>query len=213
MIHWGLELFKECFLFIHHATSIMPMVMPQRLQILIAIIFQAIHFYKQHWKTSSVRMIRDLVKWRHPQTKVPFSEVLTFGSLDNLFLWYYLWNQGSGVKVGKFFFFFFFFKRFYLFIFRQRGREGERGKRQCVVATRTPPAGDLALNPGIVPWVGIQLVTLWFADWFSFFIYIYLLIMLLQLSHSRPPPPLNSILLTPSLPHSPSIVHIHGSYL
>ena len=200
MIHWGLELFKECFLFIHHATSIMPMVMPQRLQILIAIIFQAIHFYKQHWKTSSVRMIRDLVKWRHPQTKVPFSEVLTFGSLDNLFLWYYLWNQGSGVKVGKFFFFFFFFKRFYLFIFRQRGREGERGKRQCVVATRTPPAGDLALNPGIVPWVGIQLVTLWFADWFSFFIYIYIY-WLCYYSCPIPAPPPHS---TPSCSPFPS---------
>ena len=32
-----------------------------------------------------------------------------------------------------------FFKRFYLFIFRQRGREGERGeKHQCVVASHAP---------------------------------------------------------------------------
>ena len=46
-----------------------------------------------------------------------------------------------------------FFKRFYLFIFRQRGREGEREgeKPQCVVASHTPPAGDLACNPGVCP--------------------------------------------------------------
>ena len=35
--------------------------------------------------------------------------------------------------------------------------------------------------------------------------------MLLQLSHF--PPSLHSILPTPSLPHSPSIVHVYGSYL
>ena len=44
---------------------------------------------------------------------------------------------------------------------------------------------------------------------FSFFIY--LLIMLLQLSHF--PASLHSILPTPFLPHSPTIVHVHGSYL
>ena len=38
----------------------------------------------------------------------------------------------------------FFFK--IVFIFRQRGREGEREgkKHQCVVASGTPPTGDLA---------------------------------------------------------------------
>ena len=43
------------------------------------------------------------------------------------------------------------FKRFYLFIFKERGREGEREgeKHQCVVASRTPPTGDLAHNPGM----------------------------------------------------------------
>ena len=37
-----------------------------------------------------------------------------------------------------------------LFIFRQKGREGEgeREKHQCVVAPYTPPTGDLAHNPG-----------------------------------------------------------------
>ena len=45
------------------------------------------------------------------------------------------------------------FLRFYLFIFRERGREGERGevKHQCVVASWAPPIGDLACNPGMCP--------------------------------------------------------------
>ena len=42
---------------------------------------------------------------------------------------------------------FIFFKYFiYLFFNRGGGREGE--KHQCVVASRTPPTGDLAHNPG-----------------------------------------------------------------
>ena len=45
-----------------------------------------------------------------------------------------------------------FLKIFYLFIFRERGREGERGeKHQCVVTSRVPPTGDLAHNPGMCP--------------------------------------------------------------
>ena len=45
------------------------------------------------------------------------------------------------------------FLRFYLFIFRERGRDGEREgeKQQCVVASHTPPTGDLAHNPGMCP--------------------------------------------------------------
>ena len=44
-----------------------------------------------------------------------------------------------------------FFKLF--FIFRESGREGERvgEKHQCVVASHTPPTGDLACNPGMYP--------------------------------------------------------------
>ena len=43
------------------------------------------------------------------------------------------------------------FLRFYLFIFRERGREGEREgeKHQCVVASSAPPTGDMACNPGM----------------------------------------------------------------
>ena len=45
------------------------------------------------------------------------------------------------------------FKRLYSFIFRQRGREGEREreKHQCVVASHVPATGDLAHNPGMGP--------------------------------------------------------------
>ena len=41
----------------------------------------------------------------------------------------------------------------YIFIFRERGREREREgeKHQCVVASRTPPTGDLACNPDMCP--------------------------------------------------------------
>ena len=40
-----------------------------------------------------------------------------------------------------------------LFIFRQRGREGEREeeKHQCVVASCMTTTGDLAHNPGMCP--------------------------------------------------------------
>ena len=46
-----------------------------------------------------------------------------------------------------------FYKGFYLFIFRERAREGEREeeKHQCVVASRTTPTGNLARNPGMCP--------------------------------------------------------------
>ena len=57
-------------------------------------------------------------------------------------------------------------------------------------------------------WVKLHLSTFFF----SFFFLIYLSIMLLQLSHFLPHS-LHSILPTPSLPHSPPIVHVHGSYL
>ena len=46
-------------------------------------------------------------------------------------------------------FFGLFFKDF-IYLFLEKGREGERGeKHQCVVASRTPPTGDLTCNPGM----------------------------------------------------------------
>ena len=46
-----------------------------------------------------------------------------------------------------------FFKSFYLFIFRERGREGEKEgeKLRCVVVSRMPPSGDLSRNSGMCP--------------------------------------------------------------
>ena len=46
-----------------------------------------------------------------------------------------------------------FFKDFYLFIFTQTGREGEREgeKHQCVVAFHASTTGYLAHNPGTCP--------------------------------------------------------------
>ena len=46
-----------------------------------------------------------------------------------------------------------FLKRFYLFIFRQWRREGEREgeKHQCTVGSCVPPNGDLACNSGMCP--------------------------------------------------------------
>ena len=47
----------------------------------------------------------------------------------------------------------YFFKRFYLFNFRERGREGEREgeEHQCVIASCIPRTGDLAHNTGMYP--------------------------------------------------------------
>ena len=46
-----------------------------------------------------------------------------------------------------------FLKIIYLFIFRERRREGERvgEKHQCVVASHVPQTGNLAHNPGMCP--------------------------------------------------------------
>ena len=44
------------------------------------------------------------------------------------------------------------FQRFYLFYFQRKvGREKEREKYQCVVASQVAPTGDLACNPDMFP--------------------------------------------------------------
>ena len=55
--------------------------------------------------------------------------------------------------LANFIIFFNFLKRFYLFFFKEKGREGERQgeKHQCVVASHMPPTGDLAHNLGMCP--------------------------------------------------------------
>ena len=41
----------------------------------------------------------------------------------------------------------------YLFILRERGREGEKEgeKHQYMIASHAPPTGELARNPGVCP--------------------------------------------------------------
>ena len=41
----------------------------------------------------------------------------------------------------------------FIYLFKEKGREREREgeKHRCVVASFTPPTGDLAGNPGICP--------------------------------------------------------------
>ena len=62
-----------------------------------------------------------------------------------------------------------FLKKGFIYLFVERAREGEREgeKHHCVVASHIPPTGDLAHNPGMCPRLGIELVSLWFADWCS----------------------------------------------
>ena len=58
--------------------------------------------------------------------------------------------------------FLFYFKFLFIFYFLEKGRKRERGeKHQC--ASRVPPNGDLAHNPGMCPRLGIEPVMLWFA--------------------------------------------------
>ena len=74
------------------------------------------------------------------------------GPLDMLFLKCFL-RQGIFLLLFKYCVLILFLKRFYLFISRQKGREGERKgeKYQCVVASRTTHTGNLARNPGMCP--------------------------------------------------------------
>ena len=55
----------------------------------------------------------------------------------------------------------------YLFIFTERGREGEKKgeKHQCLVASHTPLTGDLPHNPGMCPRLEIKPATLCFTGW------------------------------------------------
>ena len=44
-----------------------------------------------------------------------------------------------------------FLKRFYLFLFLERGEGWKKGREISVVASRVPPTGDVARNPGMCP--------------------------------------------------------------
>ena len=61
-----------------------------------------------------------------------------------------VWPELRTMALGGNFSFFFFFKQLiYLFLERGEGREKEREKYQCVVASHVAPTGDLACNPGM----------------------------------------------------------------
>ena len=55
----------------------------------------------------------------------------------------------------------------YLCTFREGKKGRKREKHQGVVASSTPPAGDLARNPNMCPRLGIKPGTLWFEGWQS----------------------------------------------
>ena len=69
----------------------------------------------------------------------------------HLFLTYFLEMLGgvNDLLIYTYVSFIFFLKRFYLFIFRERGREGERAR--CVRKTSMPRTRDLARNSGMCP--------------------------------------------------------------
>ena len=71
-----------------------------------------------------------------------------FGSFQCIYLIYILLSAYLSI-LG--FYIILLFRRFYFFIFRERGRKGERKgkKHQCVAASHTPPTGDLVHNPGM----------------------------------------------------------------
>ena len=64
-----------------------------------------------------------------------------FPPVNQLCLYFLLQFQVQNVQIACRF-----LKRFHLFIFRERGREGEKEeeKHQCVVASQVPPTSDMA---------------------------------------------------------------------
>ena len=81
-------------------------------------------------------------------------------------LWFCFWVLNSYLELNILVF----LKKdcIYLFIFRERGRQGRRkgDVRQCVFAFMHPHWGP-GPPPRPVPWLGIKLVTLWFIGWLS----------------------------------------------
>ena len=70
--------------------------------------------------------------------------------------WHQVWKTHTHTGVGpgkKRKHFVFFSLKDFIYLCLERGREGEREgeKHQCVVASHTPPTGDLACNPGMCP--------------------------------------------------------------
>ena len=78
-------------------------------------------------------------------------------------------RPGNGQQRGQLYeevFSFVLFLRFYLFIFRERGRKKEREGNQCVAAPCTPYWGP-GTQPRHVLWLGIKPATFCFSLWCS----------------------------------------------
>ena len=112
----------------------------------------------------SFTLVRRVSKTQHPAGNTVLSGVRTLDCEVLCLLWSQLVRHPPKAQdCGIIFYVYFlteshltFFekkKRFYLFIFKERGREEEREgeKHQCVVASQAPPTGDLAHNPGMCP--------------------------------------------------------------
>ena len=89
-------------------------------------------------QTMLARLMESYI-WHLPAGSVLYKEV------SHVYLHLYLDQKSRSNS------FFFFLK--ILFIFRERGKEGEREgeKHQCVIASRMPPTGDLTRNPCMCP--------------------------------------------------------------
>ena len=118
-----------------------------------------------------------------------------------------------------------FFKKDFIYLFFEKGREGEREKLVCGWVSHTPHWGP-GPKPRHVPWLGIELATLWFAGRHSilwatparaiFIVYAVIVFSgFFSLPHPTPVPILLSVsglcinvlwlILSPSLSHPPQL--------
>ena len=87
------------------------------------------------------------------------SDVKIIGTEYRILLEASPWVEYRLFPCFPFILYFLFLKIIYLFIFREKGKEGQRKgeKHQSVVASHMPPTGDLSGNPGLCPdWESVQ---------------------------------------------------------
>ncbi|KAF6084386.1 hypothetical protein HJG60_008648 [Phyllostomus discolor] len=99
-----------------------------------------------------------IVDWLTKLFKPKFSSIDTKFGLASLFTfsWCSLFLHilsVVGVKPHFVLIVFFFVKILFIYLFIEKGREGQREgeKYRCMVASWVPPTGDLACNPGMCP--------------------------------------------------------------
>ena len=96
--------------------------------------------------------------WKHPTMHLLAGQENLLGGKFEQGKWLlgsmcYSWSGLERQGSKNVFLFHSFFKKDFVYLFLEKGREGERKgeKHQCVVASHTPPTGDLASNPGMCP--------------------------------------------------------------